>query len=186
MIRFNNRYISIYRILIFSVDTLILLGAAVIGYFLRFGWKEFSVMVEYLTIRALFFVFVFQLSLYYFELYELKVIRDSSQYGPRFIQSIAGALMALMTFCYLFPNLYFGRGVLLFTLSCAIPMLFLWRIIYRSMVKGRQLKERIIILGTGAFAREIAREIRDKGDSGFELIGYINEQEENRDGKHTV
>lgn len=41
------------------------------------------------------------------------------------------------------------------------------------MVKGNQLKERIIILDTGEFIREIARGIRDKWDSGFKLTGHI-------------
>lgn len=170
--------------MLFLVDTLILLGAAVIGYFLRFGWKEYSVMLRYLTIRSLFFTFVCQVSLYYFELYELKIIRDSTQFGTRFVQSIAAALIALMIFCYMLPNLYFGRGVLFFTLIFAIPMLFFWRITYRFVVKGNQLNEKIIILGTGAFAREIVREIRDKGDSGFEVVGHIDEQKGSRDGKH--
>lgn len=57
--------------------------------------------------------------------------------------------------------------------SFAIATVFFWQIVYRSIVKGNQLNERIIILGTGEFIREIAIGIRDKRDSGFELTGHI-------------
>nr|NIM59216.1 hypothetical protein [Candidatus Aminicenantes bacterium] len=103
-------------------------------------------------------------------------IRDHSKFGLRFVQSISATLLILMISYYVFPSLYLGRGVLLFTVICATVGVFFWRIIYRSIVKGNQLNERVIILGTGAFAREIAREIRDRGDSGFEVIGHIDEQ----------
>jgi len=177
MILFNNRYISNYRIIFLLVDTLILLGAALLGYILRLGWNKYPIMVQFLLIRSLFFAFVFQVSLYYFELYELKIIRDGSKFVPRFIQSIAATLIILMVSYYMLPNLYLGRGILLFTISCAIAGVFFWRLIYRSIVKGNQLNERIIILGTGEFAKEITRGIRGRGDSGFEIIGHIDEQQ---------
>lgn len=170
----------------FLVDTLLLLGAAAIGYYLRFGLNEYSFLVKHLLNRGLFFAFLFQTSLYYFELYELKIIRDSSKFNRRFLQSVTSTLVVLMIAYYMLPFLYLGRGVLLFTLSCAIASVYCWRILYRSIVKGSQLNERIIILGSGQFANEIAKEIGEKGDSGFEVIGYIDDQKEGGDGKLTI
>jgi FlaA1/EpsC-like NDP-sugar epimerase len=164
----------------FLVDTVLLLGSATIGYYLRLGWKEYPLLVRHLLNRGLFFTFVFQTSLYYFELYDLKIVRDRSKFGRRFVQSIAAALATLMITYYMLPFLYLGRGVLLYTVILAVAAVFFWRILYRSIVKSSQLNERIIILGTGEFAKEIAREIRDKGDSGFEVLGYIDEQKESK------
>jgi FlaA1/EpsC-like NDP-sugar epimerase len=178
MIRLNNRYISIYRIVFLLVDTLLLLAAAAAGHYLRFGWRGYLWLLINLLDRGLFFALVFQISFYYFELYELKVIRDHSKFSLRFIQSVAAALTILMITYYMLPALFLGRGVLLFTVICATGSVFFWRIIYRSLVKGNQLKERILILGTGEFAREISKEIREKGDSGFEVIGHIDEKKE--------
>jgi FlaA1/EpsC-like NDP-sugar epimerase len=186
MILFNNIYISPYKIIFLTVDTLILLAAASVGYYLRLGLSGYPELLHYLLNRGLFFSGVFQISLYYFELYELKVIGNSSKFGLRFIQSVAATLTALMIAYYILPNLYLGRGVLLFTVICAIPGVFFWRIGYRSLVKGKQLKERVIILGTGELAKEIAREIRDKRDSGFEVIGHIDEQKGGRHGESAV
>ena len=180
MILFNNRYISTYRIIFFVVDTFLLLGAVIMGYYLRFGWSGYPPLSQHLLIRGFFFTFIFQISLYYFELYDLKIIRDGSRFSPRFVQSVTATVLLLMITYYIFPILYLGRGVLLFTVACAAADSFFWRIIYRNFVKGKQLNERILILGTGEFAREITRQIRDKGDSGFEIIGHINEQKESK------
>jgi FlaA1/EpsC-like NDP-sugar epimerase len=176
MILFNNRYISNYKIIFILIDTALLLGAAAVGYYLRFPWEEYPLIVRHLLVRGLFFTFVFQISLYYFELYEFRVISDSAKFGARFIQSVVASLAVLMIAYYMIPNLYLGRGVLLLTVICAIFSLFLWRILYRYLIGRKQLKERIIILGTGEFAREIAKAIRDKGDSGFEVIGHIMDE----------
>ena len=180
MIRLNNLYISPYKIMLFFVDTLLLLGAAAIGYYLRFGLQEHSFLVNHLLNRGLFFAFVFQASLYYFKLYELKTIRDRSKFSRCFSGSVTLTLVALMISYYIFPFLYLGRGVLFFTVCFGIALAFLWRILYRVIIKGSQLNERIIILGTGEFAREITREIHEKGDSGFQVIGYIDDQKENK------
>ena len=173
MVLFNNRYISSYRIIFFSVDTFLLLGAVVMGYYLRFGWEGYPNFSQHLLVRGVFFTFIFQISLYYFELYDLRIIRDGSKFAPRFIQSVAATFLVLTIAYYMLHIFYLGRGVLFFTVTCATAGVFFWRIIYRNFVKGNQLNERIIILGTGEFAREIARQIRDKGDSGFEVIGHI-------------
>ncbi len=176
MILFNNRYISTYRIIFLTADTLFLLGAVVVGYYFRFGWRGYPDLLYHLLHRGLFFASVFQISLYYFELYELQVIGNKSKFARRFVQSVAAMLTVLMIAYYIFPILFLGRGVLLFTVACATAAVFFWRIGYRSLVKGKQLKERIIILGTGELAKEIARQIRYKRDSGFEVIGHIDEQ----------
>jgi len=176
MILFNNRYISNYKILFIAIDTALLLGSVAMGRYLRLGWYGYSELLQHILTRAFFFIIVFQISLYYFELYDLRIIRDGPKFGSRFIQSLAATLIVLMISYYMLPNLSLGRGVLLFTVSCTTAALFFWRIIYRSVVKGNQLNERVIILGTGEFAREIAREIRDRGDSGFEVIGHIDEK----------
>ena len=165
MVFFNNRYISSYRIIFFLVDTTLLVGAVALGYYIRFLGGIYPIALKYILARGVCFA--------YFELYELKIIRQSAKFVFRFLQSVAGSFVVLMIVYYVFPELTIGRGALLVAMSTAAAGVFLWRIIYRNFVKGSQLNERIIILGTGEFAREIARQIRDKGDSGFEVIGHI-------------
>jgi FlaA1/EpsC-like NDP-sugar epimerase len=180
MVLFNNRYISSYRIILFLADAVLLLGSTIAGYYLRFGVEEVSALLRHVVLRGLFFTFVFQISLYYFDLYDFKIIRNPSKFGPRFLQSIAATLAILMISYYLIPYLYLGRGILLFTVSCATGAVFLWRIAYRLLVRGSQLNERIVILGSGDLAREISKEIQDHEDSGFKVVGHIVNQKETK------
>lgn len=178
MIRFTNRYISTYRLMFFLIDSLLLLGAVAGGYLLRLGWNGYVAFSRHLSNRGLFFVIVFQVSLYYFEMYELKTIRDAQRFSLRFAQSMLVAIIVLIIAAYVHPVMYLGRGVLLYTVGCAIVTVFFWRVYYRSIVSKSQLNERILIVGTGEFAKEIAKQIHDKGDSGFEVIGHISETRE--------
>lgn len=184
MFYFNNRYISPYRILFVLVDTTLILGAVAIGTYLRFWIDEFYIVLPYFVARGFVFAFVFQMSLYYFELYDFKIIRDPASFSYCFAQSVATTIIVLTVLYYIFPILTLGRGVLLFTVFLSVSATFLWRLIYRSLVRASQFSERIIILGTGDFAKEIAREIHDKKDSGFEVIGHIDEEKQRRWGKH--
>ena len=105
MVLFNNRYISSYKIIFLLIDTALLVGAVAMGYYIRFLAGGYPISLELFSVHALFFAFVFQISLHYFELYDLKIIRDGSKFGFRFIQSLAVTVILLMITYYLFPYL---------------------------------------------------------------------------------
>jgi FlaA1/EpsC-like NDP-sugar epimerase len=186
MIRFNNRYISHYRIIFIIIDSVLLAAAVGLAHYLRFLIEAFPITLMQLLVRGAFFVSVFQLILYAFELYDLRILKNGSKLTSRFVQSVATATIALMIAYYIFPTLTLGRGVLVFSIVLATTAGFLWRIVYRRVVKGNQLNERVIILGTGDFAKEIAKEIREKGDSGFEVIGHIDGNRRVNNERHVI
>jgi FlaA1/EpsC-like NDP-sugar epimerase len=157
-------------------DTAVLLGAVALGYYLRFLIEPFYVNLSHILGRGFFFVSVFQIGLYYFELYDLKILRNSSTVISRLAQAVAAALIVLGIAYYIFPMLTLGRGIMVFTIMLSALVVLIWRIIYRSLVKGNHLNERIIIIGTGELAKEIARQIREQRDSGFEIVGHIDEK----------
>ena len=49
---------------------------------------------------------------------------------------------------------------------------------YNYILRSRQLDQRILIIGTGVLARDIAKEIVDRVDTGFKIIGFIAENPE--------
>jgi FlaA1/EpsC-like NDP-sugar epimerase len=176
MVRINNRYVSNYRIIFILVDTALLLAAVALGYYLRFLIEPFYVNLSHILARSVFFVGAFQVAMYYFELYDVKIIRNSSMLISRLAQSVAAALILFGIAYYIFPMLTLGRGVMVLTILLSTVVALVWRIAYRSLIKRNHLNERIIIVGTGEFAKEIARHIREQRDSGFEIIGHIDEK----------
>jgi sugar transferase (PEP-CTERM system associated) len=50
--------------------------------------------------------------------------------------------------------------------------------IYNHILKTRQLDQKIMIIGSGPLAESIAREIVERADTGFKVVGFITENPE--------
>jgi sugar transferase (PEP-CTERM system associated) len=53
-----------------------------------------------------------------------------------------------------------------------------WRMGYNHFLKTRQLDQKIMIIGSGPLAKNIAREILEREDIGFKIIGFITDNPE--------
>ena len=119
-----------------------------------------------------------QLSLYYFDLYDLKAFRSNIELGIRLLQSLGVSSILLAFLYYLFPPLIIWRGIFLISLGFIGVVIVSWRIIYNHILKTRQLDQRIMIIGSGPLASNIAKEIVERMDTGFKLIGFITDHPE--------
>jgi sugar transferase (PEP-CTERM system associated) len=119
-----------------------------------------------------------QLSLYYFDLYDLKVFRSNIELGIRLLQSLGVSSILLAALYYLFPFLIIGRGIFLISLGFVGAVIVAWRVIYNHILKTRHLDQKIMIIGSGSLAKNIAKEIVERVDTGFKVIGFITENPE--------
>jgi sugar transferase (PEP-CTERM system associated) len=71
-----------------------------------------------------------------------------------------------------------GRGIFLISLGFMAAVIVSWRIIYNRILKTRQLDQKILIIGSGPLAKNIAMEIIERADIGFKIIGFITENPE--------
>jgi sugar transferase (PEP-CTERM system associated) len=71
-----------------------------------------------------------------------------------------------------------GRGIFLMSLSFVGAVIICWRMSYNYFLRTRQLDQKIMIIGCGPLAINIAREIIEKVDTGFKIIGFITEKPE--------
>src|SRR5947207_11130294 len=72
----------------------------------------------------------------------------------------------------------FGRGVSLISLPLALLLMVGWRLAIHWVLGHPDLGERILIVGSGAFAIEIARETLGRPDAGFRVIGFVDSDPE--------
>jgi len=161
------------------METGFIMGMVLIGVYLRFlsDSTNFS-SYEYLFLKALLIVVVVQLSLYYFDLYDLKIFRSNVELTIRLLQSLGASCIFLAILYYLFPFLIMGRGIFLISLGFLGAVIVSWRVIYNHIHKTKQLDQRIMIIGSGQLAKTIAIEIIDKADTGFNVIGFITDDPE--------
>jgi sugar transferase (PEP-CTERM system associated) len=176
ILRIFNQYIPVRKIAFFFLESLFIGGMVILGAYLRFLSEPSSFYhYEYLILKTLLIVACVQLSLYYFDLYDLKAFRSNIELGIRLLQSLGVSSILLAFLYYLFPPLIIGRGIFFISLGFMGLVIVSWRIIYNHILKTRQLDQRIVIVGSGPLASNIAKEIVEKMDTGFKLIGFITD-----------
>jgi len=179
ILRIFDQYIPIRKIVFFFLESAFITGMVILGAYLRFIGDPISFYTyEYLIPKTLLIVTCIQLSLYYFELYDLKVFRSNIELGIRLLQSLGVSSILLAVLYYLFPFLIIGRGIFIISLGFMGAIIVTWRIIYNHILRMRQLDQKIMIVGSGPLAKNIATEIIERMDTGFKVIGFITENPE--------
>jgi len=152
------------------------MAMVIAGTYLRFaGDTARLVAYEGLFFKALLIVGSAQFSLYYFDLYDLKIFRSNLELAIRLLQSLGVSSLLLAVLYYLFPLLIIGRGIFLISLGFIGVVIVSWRMIYNHILKTRQFDQKIMIVGCGPLAKSIAGEIIEKVDTGFKVVGFISE-----------
>jgi sugar transferase (PEP-CTERM system associated) len=176
IIRIFDLYIPIRKIAFFFLESAFITVMVILGAYLRFLGGPISFYTyEYLILKALLIMACVQLSLYYFDLYDLKVYRSNIELGIRLLQSLGVSSILLAALYYIFPFLIIGKGIFLISLGLMGVVIVLWRIIYNYILRTRQLDQRIMIVGSGSLAKNIVKEIVERMDTGFKIIGFIAE-----------
>lgn len=166
--------------LIFAlVDGLLIVMGVFVGGIFRF-WevKNNIFLVEHLAWKIMLIVLVIQTAFYYFDLYELRNFRGRMKMVIQLLGAMAVSSFFLAVIYYMIPSLAIGRGILTVSFLNIFIMAFLWRFIYFRIAKIKIFKERILIVGTGVFAKKISKEISESGQDSFEIVGFVTERRE--------
>jgi len=179
ILKIFNQYVPLRKLTFFLLESLFILGMVILGAYLRFlgdpsGFHTYG----YLVLKALLVVAVVQLSLYYFDLYDLKIFRSNFELAVRLLQSLGVASIFLAVLYYFFSFLTLGRGIFLISLAFMGAVIASWRMLYNHILKTRKLDQKIMIVGSGSLAKSIAKEIIEKQDTGFKVIGFITDNPE--------
>jgi len=179
ILKIFNQYVPLRKLAFILLESVFIMGMVVLGAYLRFlGDPTNFSNYEYLFLKALLIVVTVQLSLYYFDLYDLKIFRRNFELSIRLLQSLGVSSILLAILYYLFPFLIVGRGIFLISLGFMGAVIVFWRVIYNHILRTKQLDQRIMIVGSGQLAKNIAIEIIDKADTGFNVIGFITDNPE--------
>jgi sugar transferase (PEP-CTERM system associated) len=170
-----NQYIPSRRLAFIFMECVFILGMVALGAYFRFlgdtrGFSEY----ENLFLKALLIAFAVQLSLYYFDLYDFKIVRNNLELSIRLLRALGVASIVLAVLYYLFPFLVIGRGIFLLSLGFIGLVIVGWRLLYNRILKSKALDEKIVIIGSGPFAAGIAKEVVNGVDTGFRVIGFIS------------
>ncbi|HET7378561.1 MAG TPA: hypothetical protein VFJ24_00835, partial [Gaiellales bacterium] len=111
---------------------------------------------------------------YYNDLYNFEVPHDVGQLFRRLCRALGLSALVLAGGYLLFPGMILGGNVasyaLLVTLICVLAL----RVVVYTLAKRAPFSERVLILGGGALATELARHIRTRPDLALRVVGVLN------------
>src|SRR3989475_8635123 len=163
-------------VLLLLVETMLLFGGLIVAVYVRVGAldaEETLIQRHGFYKAALATVFCLT-SFYLFDLYDFVVMHDRRELVLRLLQALGLAWVALALMFYGIPQVMIGRGVTVISLPLALTMMVGWRLAIHWLLGHPELGERILIVGSGPFAVEIARETLERPDAGYRVVGFAD------------
>ena len=150
--------------------------AVAAGAWIRLGgdWRIIF-LVEYGALKTAFVAIVCQLCLYYTDLYDFRTVSDRRELFIRLMQAL-GATSVILAFAYFwFPQLILGRGVFIMSAGVVLIVITGWRVAFEWITRKLGPRERLLLIGTGPGAIELARELHElRHTLGVEIVGFVD------------
>ena len=115
---------------------------------------------------------------YLFDLYDFVVMHDRRELVLRLVQALGLAWIALALSFYFYPALMLGRSISLIALPLALTLMVTWRVSIHWVLGHPGFGERILIVGSGDAAVEVAREVLSRPDAGYRVVGFVGTDSE--------
>jgi sugar transferase (PEP-CTERM system associated) len=161
-------------------EATVVFGAIVGAVYLRLGSEEASVelIMRYGFLKAALATGFCLTTFYFYDLYDFLVMHDRRELVLRLVQALGLAWVALAITFYAFPQLMLGRYISLLALPLALSLMVGWRVSIHWLLGHPQFGERILVVGSGENAVEVAREVLDRKDAGYRIVGFVDNEPE--------
>jgi sugar transferase (PEP-CTERM system associated) len=161
-----DRYVSARSVTVFAAEL-----------FLIFGSVSFA--------ASLLVTVLCQLCLYYNDFYDLTIVQSPRELVVRLFQAVGAASILLAAVYVVLPGLMIGNGIFVSALTVFLVAILGWRLLFNHVTALQGLEERVLIVGTGESARTAAREILERRDFGYRVVGFVDD-DESRIGERIV
>src|SRR5262249_3310792 len=165
------------RLILILTECVLLLVLGLLATFLRLG-REANLwpLDPLLGARLLLVTLVVQLSFYLFDLYDLGKIRSYRSVLAKIAYALPAATVILSLIFFVTPRTQLGRGVFLLFVAMAIAVVPFWRLLAGWGMRHPELgvRERVLILGSGRLAIEIAKATLERTNAGFQIVGFVD------------
>lgn len=168
-----NKYYPVRNIIFFLGEGLLIFLTINVVYLAFTGWQLFLDQLFLDALRALVVTIIFQLSLYFFDLYDLSWVTTPLDTFIRMVQAFGVGCVVLAGIYYTYPPMVISTAVFWTSYWVICGILLGWRLLYYMILKKRLFSRPIIMIGTGKIASEIAREIEGRADSGYKIASFI-------------
>ena len=169
------------RLFLVLSETVILMLAALAATYVRFGSESSAAVLEHRGwLKLVMLTAVIQLAFYLFDLYDLPATRRYRRVIMNLLIALGVATVLLSILFYLVPALQLGRAVFLVDVTLILALIPAWRLLVAWSAGHPQLgvRERVLILGSGDQAIEVARATLERRHAGFHIVGFVDNKPE--------
>jgi sugar transferase (PEP-CTERM system associated) len=160
------------RLLLFCFEGALAAVLVVVAGCLRLGLHN-GLTYPHVAKKALLFALVIQGALYYSGMYDMNATRNARAIYERVLRALALGSVVLLVVFYVLPQVELGRGIYLASLALTATVVPAWRVAYDTVSENAGFLRRVIILGNGGLARELAEMINGQPHLGLELVGML-------------
>jgi len=174
--RLNGR-----TVLLILAEAGLIFGSIVGAVYLRTGETEraaYELITKFGYWKAALVTFFCLAAFYLFDLYDFVVMHDRRELVLRLIQALGLAWVALALSFYAYPPLMLGRSISLIALPLALGLMVGWRVSIHWFLGHPDFGQRILIVGSGKLAVELAREVLNRPDAGYRIVGFVGTDSE--------
>ena len=160
-------------ILLGLIEFAVLFFSLYLGLELRFWEYAWEEELGSIYIKAFLYAAVMQMSLLAFGVYQRQAGRFVDVMMLRIASGLLLGLIPLGVSYYIAPMFFLGRGVLAITVALSFIQISIVRLIFRQVIKERNMWSRILVLGSGENA-DLIRESDKAGElRGLNILGYV-------------
>ncbi len=162
------------------VEAALVYGSIVGTMLLRVGTEDaqFELVIRNGFWKAGLATFFCLAGFYLFDLYDFVVMHDRRELVLRLVQALGLAWIVLALSFYLFPVLMLGRSISIIALPLALFLMVGWRVVMHWVLGKPWFGEKILIVGSGDSAVEIAREVLSRRHAGYHIVGFVGTDSE--------
>ena len=168
-----NKYYPVRKILFFFGEGA-LIFASVLGILVYFSsWRIFLIAPSEYTLRAMAVTLIFQLSLYFFDLYDLRKPGTTTDTFIRMMQAFGVGCIFLALLYTVCPSMIIATTIFWWSYLIICASLFAWRSLYYLVLEKKLFARQVILIGTGETAERIVAEIKGNHEAGFVIAALV-------------
>src|SRR5579862_9006710 len=183
MFRFLGIYIPAKSLILVATESALIVASIWLAVWIRLGEINGfgpDLAAGYgLPLRLGIVVGVCLLCFYYSDLYDLQIISRKAELLVRLMQALGAASLILALLYYLVPDLMFGRGISAIAAALAGLLLVGWRLLVDATGGFFRPEQRLVVAGTGPAGVRLVRELIDRPELNFKVLGFLDECGEN-------
>jgi len=172
---FFNRYYPVRKILFFLGEGILIFGSlfSILSFFI--GWPIFIIDLNKHILSALIVTLIFQLSLYFYDLYDLRKPGTTTNTFIRMMQAFGVGCIILAFLYALFPTIIISTSLFWKSYLIICISLLGWRSLYHLVLEKKIFVREVLLVGTGETSERITQDVNANQEFGVVIRAYIGE-----------